>query len=92
MLCGLCFENVDSTDQVTCLSPKCGSVYHIVCLANDFRTKSNESRSFFLPLDGHCVVCNIYMLWGDIIRKKKGCYKEVEHLNKQDDYNDEILT
>ena len=92
LLCGLCFENVPSADQVSCLSPKCGSVYHIVCLANDFRSKSNESRPYFLPLDGHCTVCNVYMLWGDIIRKKKGCYKQIdnnEHLNTD---GDEIYT
>ena len=89
LLCGLCFENVPTSDQVTCLSPKCGSVYHIVCLANEFRSKSssNNEKSHFLPLDGHCSVCNLYMIWGDIIRKKKGCYKAVENFEQnEDDY------
>lgn len=87
LLCGLCFENVPTSDQVSCLSPKCGSVYHIICLANEFRSKSSSEKSHFLPLDGHCAVCNMYLLWGDIIRKKKGCYKAVENFEQyEDDY------
>lgn len=89
LLCGLCFENVPTEDQVSCLSPKCGSVYHIICLANEFRSNSTESRSYFLPLDGNCSVCNVYMLWGDVIRKKKGCYKEID-LNKDQPDVDEL--
>ena len=85
LLCGLCFENVPTSDQVSCLSPKCGSVYHIICLANEFRSKSNKEKPHFLPLDGHCSVCNVYMLWGDIIRKKKGCYKGVENFDHNED-------
>jgi len=79
LLCGLCFETVPSLDQVQCLSPKCASVYHMVCLSTDFCQKSNESRTFFLPIDGHCPVCNVFTLWGDIIRKKKGCYQDVNN-------------
>ena len=54
----------------------------MVCLSTNFCNKSNESRTFFLPIDGHCPVCNVYMLWGDIIRKKKGCYEDI---NKVED-------
>ena len=79
LLCGLCFETVPSLDQVQCLSPKCASVYHMICLSKDFCQKSNESRTFFLPIDGHCPVCNVFTLWGDIIRKKKGCYQDVNN-------------
>ena len=76
LLCGICFENVSESDKVQCLSPKCASVYHMICLSEKFCHNSNESRVFFLPLDGNCPLCNVYMLWGDIIRKKKGCYQE----------------
>ena len=81
LLCGLCFENIPVIDQVKCLNTKCESAYHLVCLANSFRAKAEESdelgRKFFLPIDGNCPVCEAYVLWGDVIRKKKGCYKDV---------------
>ncbi len=83
LLCGLCFETVPQIDQVQCLSPKCGSVYHLVCLAEQFSKKSDESRPYFLPLDGYCPVCNIFLLWGDLIRKKKGCYEKVDKFFEQ---------
>ena len=51
----------------------------MVCLSTNFCNKSDESRTFFLPIDGHCPVCNVFMLWGDIIRKKKGCYQDVNN-------------
>ena len=81
LLCGLCFENVPSEDQVGCLSPKCGSIYHLFCLSDNFRSKS-EHKSF-LPIDGHCPLCEVFTLWGDVIRKKKGCYNLDD--NKADD-------
>ena len=77
-ICGICFDTVSQDSQVQCLNPKCQSVYHIVCLGDHFRQSANESRAYFLPLDGQCKVCDIYMLWGDIIRKKKGCYQQSE--------------
>ena len=84
LLCGLCFENVPVIDQVQCLSPRCGSVYHMECLSKNFREKS-DCQNKFLPIDGHCPVCNVFMLWGDLIRKKKGCYKEVNNFESNYD-------
>ena len=81
LLCGLCFENVPVMDLVKCLSTKCESAYHLVCLANSFRARAEETdelgRKYFLPIDGNCPVCDVYVLWGDLIRKKKGCYQNV---------------
>lgn len=85
LLCGLCFETVASEDRVQCLSKKCSSVYHMICLADKFNAASNESRLYFLPLDGHCPVCDIFMLWGDVIRHKKGCYQEASNINNSEE-------
>ena len=54
----------------------------MVCLSTNFCNKSNESRTFFLPIDGHCPVCSVFMLWGDIIRKKKGCYEDINKVEE----------
>lgn len=83
LVCGICFENVPKNNQVQCLSPKCGSIYHMICLAEYFRSKENESRPFLLPIDGHCPVCSVFMLWGDIIRKKNGCYQDCDVITSQ---------
>jgi len=82
LLCGLCVEPVTLADEARCISPKCQSVSHLVCLAEHFRKTSNASgtvcgRTGFLPVDGACPVCDFRCLWGDIIRKKKGCFENL---------------
>ena len=48
------------------------------CLADHFRkTSSDSQKGFFLPVDGQCPLCDRYTFWGDIIRKKKGCYEDL---------------
>lgn len=83
LLCGLCMKNVDKLHQAQCLSTKCSSVYHIVCLADQFRKSGSEKNSeFFLPVEGQCPICDRYTLWGDIIRKMKGCYEDLAEEDK----------
>jgi len=82
LLCGLCVEPVTLADEARCISPKCQSVSHLVCLAEHFRKTSNASgrvcgRTGFLPVDGSCPICDFRCLWGDIIRKKKGCFENL---------------
>jgi len=93
LLCGLCLEAVSLADKAWCISPKCQSVSHLVCLAEHFRKTSNStpptttraqpggggvsSRTGFIPIDGTCPVCDFRCLWGDIIRKKKGCFEDL---------------
>ena len=79
LLCGLCISNVTSENKCRCLSPKCHSVFHLVCLAEHFRntSSSKDQSSFFVPVDGTCPVCDFRCLWGDIIRKKKGCFSDL---------------
>ena len=83
LLCGLCIQNVQNEDKVQCISPKCQSVAHLVCLAEHFRQQSS-SDGMFLPVDGQCPVCDFRCLWGDIIRKKKGCFESLPFKAEED--------
>lgn len=88
LICGLCFQTVSHPDRVQCLSPRCQSVFHLVCLAERFRQTSSNSedgRCYYLPIDGSCPVCEFRCLWGDIIRKRKGCFKDLPFDHKEDE-------
>ena len=94
LLCGLCIQTISSKeDLVTCISPKCGTVSHINCLAHHFRQTSQDKNklNYLLPVDGICPVCDFHCLWGDIIRKMKGCYEnlpfKVEGVNEEEEEN-----
>ena len=61
LLCGLCIEPVALEDKAQCISPKCQSVSHLVCLAEHFRkTSSQKSPSMFLP---GLVINSILFCW-----------------------------
>ncbi|PSN31119.1 Structure-specific endonuclease subunit slx1 [Blattella germanica] len=72
LICILCDGIVSESSKVVCLSPKCQLVTHIICLANRFR-KDN----FIIPIEGECPSCGLHILWGDLVRKKKGCFKDL---------------
>jgi len=79
-LCGLCVRPIsDKKDGLTCISPRCKSVSHMACLAEHFRQTSQDKTGleYLLPVDGTCPVCDFHCLWGDIIKKKKGCYEKL---------------
>jgi hypothetical protein len=61
------------------------------CLAEHFRkTGSDKEKGFFLPVDGQCPLCDRYTFWGDIIRKKKGCYEDLMAVEEAQDEQFEI--
>nr|ACO15278.1 Structure-specific endonuclease SLX1 [Caligus clemensi] len=79
LICSVCFSEIDSPDElVKCISPKCSAAAHITCLANHFLVNEPEKM---IPVSGKCPVCDLDVLWGDIIRKKKGCYSELEEMS-----------
>jgi structure-specific endonuclease subunit SLX1 len=71
-VCSLCYEVVCPSEKMLCLSPGCLLVAHVICLAKTF-LKGNA----ILPIEGHCPACDSHLLWGDLVRKKKGCYNNL---------------
>ena len=49
---------------------------HMLCLARKFL--GEKSSDFIIPIEGACPKCKQMMLWGDLIRKKRGCYANIE--------------
>lgn len=72
-ICVLCARTCDPPSILFCLNPDCQAITHIICLAQRFLGSSNH----IIPIDGECPACGIRVLWGDLIRKKNGCYKHL---------------
>lgn len=71
MICGLISEKQES---VECIKPNCRLKAHLICLSRIFSTDGN-----ILPIEGTCPSCNTNVLWGDLIRKKIGCYQDLQN-------------
>jgi len=86
--CNICFKAVSPAECLTCLFPKCGAKSHILCLAENFTGGSGDGTcpNGLLPVRGTCPTCNGEELWGDLIRKRRGCYEELSE--EEDDYDD----
>jgi len=84
LLCNICFTEVTVSQRVVCLYPKCKAVSHILCLGREF-TKNTEE---LLPVKGNCPTCGGEEVWGNIIRKKRGCYEELEEDTTDGDEDD----
>ncbi|KAL4131110.1 hypothetical protein QTP88_008458 [Uroleucon formosanum] len=72
-LCVLCARNCCAASLLNCLDPDCQAVTHIQCLAKRFLGSSDH----IIPIDGECPACGTRVLWGDLIRRKNGCYKNL---------------
>ncbi|KAH0555433.1 structure-specific endonuclease subunit slx1 [Cotesia glomerata] len=67
-------EIVDERDRVECVYKCCNCITHIFCLAKLFR--KNDKK--ILPINGICPSCQKIVLWGDIVRKKIGCFVNID--------------
>lgn len=67
-LCKLCFDCVNATNFVNCISPGCEFVGHLQCVAKLFLEPGQ-----YVPVQGTCPKCKKTVLWGDLIRKRNGC-------------------
>lgn len=45
----------------------------MICLSKKFLQKGE-----FIPIEGKCPKCGEIFLWGDLIRKYKGCYENLD--------------
>jgi len=85
LLCNVCFSVVTISQRVVCLYPKCEAVSHILCLGMEF-TKGTED---VLPIKGECPTCGGEEIWGNIIRKKRGCYEVLDESEAVDNLDND---
>ncbi|XP_021939501.1 structure-specific endonuclease subunit slx1 [Zootermopsis nevadensis] len=71
-LCYFCYEVVCQSEKITCISPGCLLAAHVICLAKVFR-----KGSFIIAVEGRCPECDAHILWGDLVRKMRGCYSNL---------------
>ncbi|KRT78230.1 hypothetical protein AMK59_6702 [Oryctes borbonicus] len=67
--CYICNEEIFDNKELTCLNSECDLVSHIICLSKHFLDPGE-----YVPVEGVCPKCKETFLWGDIVRKYKGCY------------------
>lgn len=83
MLCYICFKPIESTKAMTCLNSDCSVMCHITCMSSCFL-----STGEYVPIEGSCPKCKNQYLWGDIVRKFKGCYENMDLKINIDGAND----
>lgn len=76
--CFICKDLIEPGKELKCLNFNCDLVSHIICLSKCYLSKGQ-----YVPIDGNCPKCKNNFLWGEIIRKYKGCYGEL----KANEYN-----
>lgn len=67
--CFVCKDLIEKEKELKCLADDCDLVSHIICLSKYFLTPGE-----YVPVEGTCPKCDGSFLWGEIIRKYKGCY------------------
>ncbi|XP_063709900.1 structure-specific endonuclease subunit SLX1 homolog [Culicoides brevitarsis] len=84
--CDICDNVIEKPleEMITCLNSSCKLVSHVICLAEVFLKAGNENKGQVIPVQGSCPVCEKDFLWGDLIRKKKGCCDIEPDLNNTD--------
>ncbi|OAD52766.1 Structure-specific endonuclease subunit slx1 [Eufriesea mexicana] len=79
IICSLCNSFLEKEQSIACIKPSCLLVAHLICLAQLF-CKDN----MILPIEGICPVCDTNVLWGDLIKKKIGCYGNLQEVSFSD--------
>lgn len=72
--CFICKKEINaSSHTLRCL--KCRVEMHQSCLAKHFL---RFEPLHLVPIESDCPKCNQSLLWGDLVRFKIGCYKDLE--------------
>lgn len=68
--CDICFSILsnDESSKPSCLNSNCRMMCHLICLANEFL-----ERDQYIPISGRCPLCCQTIIWGELVRKRKGC-------------------
>lgn len=83
LICDICYMSLIIDDKVDCLKPNCDFMAHLICLASEF---NNDDK--IIPIEGSCPSCKTNLLWGDVIRKKIGCYLHLDDKSKEESSDD----
>lgn len=71
-VCCICRETIVGK-PLQCLKKDCMAVSHVICLSQYFLEKGE-----YIPVEGKCPKCGEVYLWGDLVRKYKGCYGNLD--------------
>lgn len=83
IFCFFCGSSMAEKDSVACIKPSCLLIAHLICLAKVF-----SKDRMILPIEGTCPMCKTSVLWGDLIRKKNGCYQDLGETNSDFSFSD----
>lgn len=98
--CFMCKSLILDTNQEVfsknCLGLKCincNVIVHTICMAKYFLDKEKEEaigedkeKLNVLPIEGTCPKCNVYLLWGDLIK-----YRQCSFKSSTDDGDDQEM-
>jgi structure-specific endonuclease subunit SLX1 len=104
--CFICKSSIlDSNKDVfskNCLGLKCincNVIVHTICMAKYFLNKEREEAIGdenkiinVLPIEGNCPKCDVYLLWGDLIKYRQCSFKsnnDDDELNNDEEMNDD---
>jgi len=59
--------------MVECVNSKCKTVSHIICLSRSFLLGEDQ----IIPIQGKCGTCDVVLQWGDVVRRRNGCYQNL---------------
>lgn len=82
--CTLCGLAAMEKNSVSCIQPKCSLIAHLICLAKTF---CNDGM--ILPIEGSCPKCRTSVLWGDLIKKRNGCYQYLQEIDANSSSSDD---
>ncbi|XP_028844394.1 structure-specific endonuclease subunit SLX1 [Denticeps clupeoides] len=88
--CHLCLQTVPPDEKLSCFHHACHMICHLICLARHFLKSEPDCM---IPIEGQCPGCHSSVLWGDLIRHKKGCYGDLEEItssSSQEHWADEL--
>ncbi|XP_059156829.1 structure-specific endonuclease subunit slx1-like isoform X2 [Physella acuta] len=74
--CAICYKDIQAENVLSCLKPCCKMVAHLTCLAGHFL----DDPARLLPVEGKCPSCQVGLLWGELIRQKKGCHTNLSSI------------